>query len=442
MERLLHYVWQHRIYAYGSLHTTGGKPVEVISPGLHNNDAGPDFIDAKLKIGDELWAGNIEIHMSSSDWKRHHHNSDMAYDNVVLHVVDRDDCEVFTSKGRKVEQLVLHVPSYVEQHYNELFRASSEMPCYRHAVELPAVVIDSWMDRLATERLEDKTSRIVNLAERLGGDWESALFVTLARSFGFGINSDAFEEWGMRIPLMAAGKHRDDIFQIESLFLGQAGLLDEAMLPSVYYDEAMREGYFKKLQTEYGFLANKFSLQPMNGARWRFLRMRPQNFPHIRLAQLAHLYVSRQVSVSSIIGAETLDDARRLFVTAVTPYWQTHYVFGSTTTASSKNLREASVDSLLINAVVPMLYAYGLHRCRVEYCDRALQFLEQIKPENNHIIRLWLTYGMPIKSAADSQALIQLRKQYCDRKDCLRCRFGTEYLKTTHVYHVLQEPKK
>ncbi len=442
MERLLHYVWQHRVYAYGSLHTTDGKPVEVISTGLHNHNAGPDFIDAKVRIGDELWAGNIEVHMSSSEWRKHHHDKDAAYDNVVLHIIEKDDGDVFTSKGRKVEQMVLSVPKNVLEHYNELVSESSDMPCYRYAAELPAVVVGNWMDRLATERLEDKTRRIVDLAERLGGDWENALFITLARSFGFGINGEAFEEWGTRIPLMAAGKHRDDIFQIEALFLGQAGLLDDAMLPEVYREEALREGYFKKLQNEYLFLANKFSLRAMNGARWRFLRMRPQNFPHIRLVQLACLYVSHQVSVSNIIGAETLDDARRLFNTKVTPYWQGHYAFGSATAASSKCLRDGSVDSLLINTVVPMLYAYGIHRCHQEYCERALSFLEYLKPENNYIIRLWQTYGLSVSSAADSQALIQLRKQYCDRKDCLRCRFGMEYLKTTHVYHVLQEPKK
>ena len=442
MERLLHYVWQHRLYDYGSLRTTDGREVEVIAPGLHNSNAGPDFIDAKVKVGGVLWAGNVEVHMVSSDWYKHKHNADRAYDNVVLHVVDKDDGPVFTSGEREVAQVVLHVPNYVEEHYNELIREDRCPPCYVYASELPAVKVDNWLDRLATERLEDKTHRIEDLAERLGGDWENALFVTLARSFGFGINGEAFEEWGMHIRLMAAGKHRDDIFQIEALFLGQAGLLENCMLPSVYREEALREGYFEKLQNEYRFLANKFSLQPMDGERWRFLRMRPQNFPHIRLVQLARLYFSRQVSISSIVGATDLKEVRNLFRTEVTPYWRTHYSFGSVTEESPKSLRENSVDSLLINTVIPILYAYGSHRFHQEYCDRALEFLGKLKPENNYIVRSWQTAGLCVASAADSQALIQLRKQYCDRKDCLRCNFGMEYLKTTKVYHVLQEPKQ
>ena len=442
MERLLHYVWQHRLYPYGSLKTVEGVEVEVITPGLHNDNAGPDFIDAKLKLNGELWAGNVEVHTRSSDWYHHHHEENAAYDNVILHVVEVCDRSVATSKGREVPQLVLAVPDYVEQHYNELLREERFPLCYQYATSVPSFLIRSWLDRLAAERLETKTHQIEDRANRVGGDWETALFVTLARSFGFGINGDAFEDWAFRIPLQAAAKHRDDAFQIEALFLGQAGLLQDDMLQDYHRDEAMQEGYFNQLKSEYHFLANKFSLKPMNGNQWKFLRMRPQNFPHIRIVQLAQLYVQGNVSISKVIETQTLDDARRLFQVGVSPYWRTHYAFGAVSASSLKTLREESVSSLLINTFIPALYAYGFHRFHTEYCDRALQFLSGIKAENNYIIRIWKDVGLNVESASDSQALIQLRKQYCERKDCLRCRLGLEYLKETHVYHVLQEPEK
>lgn len=441
MERLLHYTWQHRLYPYGSLRTEDGRSVEVITPGLPNSNAGPDFLDAKIRIGKELWVGNVEIHTVSSDWFRHGHEQDAAYDNVILHVVERIDGEVHTSSGRSIPQVVVHVPDYVEEHYAELLREDTFPPCYRNVADLSPQLVRQWLDCLAAERLESKTEHINHLAKELGGDWEYVQFIILARSFGFGINGDAFEEWARHIPLMSIGKHRDDLFQIEAFFLGQAGLLKDDLLQASHRDAALKDGYFQKLQREYRFLAHKFTLVPMNGYRWKFLRLRPQNFPHIRLVQLARLYYSQQVSVSSVMNTSDLDGVRKLFKTEVTSYWQNHYSFGAESRSSTKTLRDASVDSLIINMVVPMLYAYGRHRLKQDYCERALSFLNQMKMERNHITKVWIDTGLPVNTAVDSQALIQLRQHYCDRKDCLRCRFGMEYLKKTHVYHVLQEEK-
>lgn len=442
MERLLHYVWQHRQYPFGSLKTTTGETVEVIDPGLHNENAGPDFFDAKIKVGGISWVGNVEIHSVSSDWFHHHHETDSAYNNVILHVVEKNDGPVLTASGRNVPQVVIEVPDYVREHYDELLRAEKFLPCYANVMNLPFPIVRQWLNTLANERLETKTAHINELVEKSSGDWEDVLFITLGRSFGFGINGDAFEEWANKIPLMAAGKHRDDLFQMEALFLGQGGLLEDDMLPVAHREEALREGYFQKVQREYRFLAHKFTLQPMNGLHWRFLRLRPQNFPHIRLVQLANLFFSRRFSLSSVIEAETLQKARDLLKTQVTPYWQTHYSFGAESESSLKTLRDASLDSLIINTVVPILYAYGRHSLHEDYCHRALDFLSEIKLEQNHITRVWKDLGLAVHSAADSQALIELRNRYCDRKDCLRCSFGWEYLKQTKIYSTLQEPQQ
>ena len=412
------------------LETTDGRAVEVIDPGLYNRrNAGPDFFNAKVRIGETLWVGNIEIHQKSSDWYLHGHDRDPRYDNVVLHVVGQADTEVLSSEGHYLPQMVLEVPPSVSEHYEELLTTDQYPPCYRIIPSLTRLTVHSWMAALQTERLEQKTEAIRHRAEQCNGSWEDAYFVTLARNYGFGINGDAFEQWALNVPLSAVGKHRDDLFQIEAIFMGQAGLLDEQSIPHRYLADAHREGYFDKLSSEYCYLAHKFSMKPMDFAVWRFLRLRPQNFPHIRISQLANLYYERRAGLSALLECETVEQLRTLLQTHVTPYWETHYTFGSESPKSTKKLSASSADLLLINTAIPVLFAVGRHRQKEEYCDRAFDFLEQLKAEQNHIIRMWRECGLDVQSAGDSQALIQLKKEYCDRKDCLRCRFGYEYLK-------------
>ena len=412
------------------LETTDGRAVEVIDPGLYNRrNAGPDFFNAKVRIGETLWVGNIEIHQKSSDWYVHGHEHDPRYDNVVLHVVGQADTEVLSSEGHYLPQMVLEVPPSVSEHYEELLTTDQYPPCYRIIPSLTRLTVHSWMAALQTERLEQKTEAIRYRAEQCNGSWEDAYFVTLARNYGFGINGDAFEQWALNVPLGAVGKHRDDLFQIEAIFMGQAGLLDEQSIPHRYLADAHREGYFDKLSSEYRYLAHKFSMKPMDFAAWRFLRLRPQNFPHIRISQLANLYYERRAGLSALLECETVEQLRTLLQTHVTPYWETHYTFGSESPKSTKKLSVSSADLLLINTAIPVLFAVGRHRQKEEYCDRAFDFLEQLKAEQNHIIRMWRECGLDVQSAGDSQALIQLKKEYCDRKDCLRCRFGYEYLK-------------
>ena len=404
------------------LQTTSGDPVEVIDPGLPNTNAGPDFFNAKLKIGDTLWVGNVEIHTSASDWLRHGHDKDRLYDTVILHVAETIDCEVYRTDGEAVPQLQLSCPEEIRKRYDELHQTEIYPPCYSILPSLPKLTIHSWLSALQVERFEQKARVIAGRLARCNNHWEDVFFITLARNFGFGLNGDAFEAWAMRLPFRAVDKHRDNLLQVEAFFLGQAGLLE---------DELPEAGdYYRNLQREFRYLQHKFELSsPMTIQQWRFLRLRPGNFPHIRLAQLAYLYHKEQSLFSRIMEAETMEAVRKILVTSASSYWEEHFTFKKQSPKQAKQVGEGALNLIIINTVIPFLYAYGLHKADERLCDRATRFLEALKAENNHVTRLWSGAGLPVFTAADSQALLQLQKEYCDKKDCLRCRFGYEYLK-------------
>lgn len=429
MEQLLHYCWKHRLFPTEGLRTTDNEEVEVLDPGLHNRNAGPDFFNAKVKIGGQLWVGNVEIHDKASDWYLHGHEKDVHYNNVVLHVVGAADTQAETADGMRPPQVELHVPDNIRQNYEELLKTDSYPPCYKIIPSLSRLMKHSWMSALETERLERKTEDIKRRAKLCDGSWEAAYFVTMARNYGFGINSDAMEQWALNIPLNEVGHHRDDVFQIEAFFMGQAGLLNPLSIPERHRTAALADDYFFRLNNEYKYLAHKFSLESIDFHLWRFLRLRPQNFPHIRISQLANLYYQRRAGLSQLIECEDIKSVKALITTSVTTYWQTHYAFGCESAFSEKHLSASSLNLLLINTVVPILFAYGRHKQDDRLCDRAFDFLEQLKAENNHITRTWQEIGLDVDNAGDSQALIQLKNEYCDRRDCLRCRFGYEYLK-------------
>ena len=431
MEQLLHYTWKHKIFPLCELRTTDGRLLEVLNPGIHNTDAGPDFTGAKIKLDGVEWVGNVEIHLKTSDWFRHHHDTDAAYENIILHVACEVDQQLFYPNGQEIPQLQLSVPSYVRDNYAELCHNDSRPPC-RHVVSgLSTFLIHNWMTSLTLERFEERTRQIMQRRDSLEKNWEDTLFVTLARNFGFGINGDAFEQWAQSIPMMAVGKHRDDLFQIEAIFFGQAGLLD------VHYED----DYYLRLQREYHYLRQKFSLTPMNNAAWKFLRLRPQNFPHIRIAQLAMLYYEQRLNLSRLLSAEKLPEISALLQTHVSDYWQTHYTFASQPTKpTEKSLSPSTIELIIINSVAPILFAYGKYKSDTSLCDRAFSLWEQLKAENNAIIRDWALAGIPCENAADSQALIQLHHNYCQRRDCLRCQFGYEYIRRTPDF--LREAEK
>ncbi len=429
MESLLQYVWKHKLFPLSGLKTEDGAEVEVIDTGLQNADAGPDFFNAKVKIGGTVWIGNVEIHERSSAWHTHGHDRDKAYDNVVLHVAGDVDAEVTTADGRRVPQVRMAVPPSVADNYEALLTADRYPPCYAVIPGLARLTVHGWMSRLLTERLERKTEAIMRRVELCGGSWESALFVTMARNYGFGVNGDAFERWAMSIPLQGLARHRDDLFQIEAVFMGQAGLLDPAAIPERRRAEAESDAYFDRLRHEYLYLAHKFGLKPIDAGAWKFMRMRPQNFPYVRLSQLAALYHSCRADLSRLAECDTAERMRQLLGTSATEYWQTHYTFGRASSRSAKSLSAASLDLIIINTAAPVLFAYGRHRRDDAMCDRAFDILAQLKAEDNHIVRLWRECGLKADNAGDSQALIQLKTAYCDRKDCLRCRIGYEYLR-------------
>ena len=419
MEQLLHYVWKHKIFSLKELKTTTGQQVEVIDTGLANTDAGPDFFNAKLKRDGVLWIGNIEIHERSSDWFKHGHHADAGYNSVILHIASEIDTEISRSNGERIPQIQLICPEAVRTNYKELLETDSYPPCYRIIPSLPPFTAHSWMTALQMERFEQKATLLNERLKRCQGNWEDAFFITLARNFGFGLNGDAFETWAHRLPFRAVDKHRNDLFQIEAIFFGQAGILEDSD----------GDGYYLRLKKEYTYLQHKFGLIPMDASLWRFLRLRPANFPHIRIAQLACLYHRAYGLLSRIMETETLQGVRDILKGGTSEYWLTHYTFGGSSPSRPKTLSNTSLDLLIINTVVTFLYAYGLHKGNRVLCARAGSFLEELKAENNYITRMWEQCGMKASNAADSQALIQLKKEYCDKKKCLYCRIGYEYLK-------------
>ena len=422
MEQLLHYTWKHKIFPFHELRTTDGRLLEVLNPGIHNTDAGPDFIGAKIKLDGTEWVGNVELHLKTSDWFRHHHDTDTAYENIILHVATDIDQPLFYPNGQEIPQLQLEVPAYVRENFAELNQNDCRPRCRNVMPHLSTFLVHNWMTSLTLERFEERTRQIMERRESLNKNWEDTLFVTLARNFGFGINGDAFEQWAHSIPMMAVGKHRDDLFQIEAIFFGQAGLLD------VYYEDE----YYQRLQKEYHYLRQKFSLTPMNGSAWKFLRLRPQNFPHIRIAQLAMLYYEQRFNLSRLLDAENFNEMASLLLTHVSDYWLTHYTFASQPTKPiEKTLSPSSIQLLIINSIAPIFFAYGKYKSDQSLCERAFSLWQQLPPENNAIIRDWASAGITCDNAADTQALIQLHRNYCQRRDCLRCQFGYEYIRRT-----------
>ena len=427
MEQLLHYCWKHKILPLHELRTTDGRAVEVIHPGFHNHDAGPDFTNAKVRIGGVLWVGNVEIHDRTSDWHRHHHDGNPAYENVILHVAEVADATLSYPNGEEIPQVQLTVPQYVRDNYAKLLQADAMPRCREILGEVSHLSLHSWLSALQVERMELRTRQIMERGRQLSKNWEDVLFVTLARSFGFGKNGDAFERWAYSIPMGALAKHRDSLQQIEAIFFGQAGLLEQ--------EELSEDTYYQQLRREYKYLRQKFSLTPMDTHLWKFLRLRPQNFPHIRIAQLAMLYFEQRLNLSKLLNATSAEEVRPLLATHVSDYWRTHYTFGrETTRVGDRQLSAASVDSLLINAISPLLFCYGRYKDCESTAEKGLALLEQLKAEDNRFVRDWQAAGVRCQNAADTQALLQLTTAYCLRRDCIRCRLGYEYIRRTPTF--------
>ena len=419
MEKLMQYIWQHQLLDTTHLVTTDGRRVQVIDAGRLNNDAGPDFFNAKIRIDGCMWVGNIEIHYRASDWKRHNHHTDKAYDSVILHIVELDDTSVKRSNGEVIPQLVMRAAPTLRGDFSKLVDNAPQLSCGERIPGIDPFLITDWVNSLALERLQAKSERIATWLDFYKGNWEEVCYVTLSRNMGFGINSDAFERLARSLPLSFLQKHADSIMQIEAFLIGQAGLLA---------DKREDDPYYTRLASEYTFLQNKFGLTPLPAEAWKFFRLRPQNFPHRRLAMLAQ-YIHGGFSLfARLCQADTIENMRALFQVELTGYWDTHYTFDTTSPASTSVLGIPAIDIILINTVAPLLYAYGIYIGEDRYIDRAQWIWESLRPEQNSIVRRFAAIGIEAKSALDSQAILQLYNEYCQQKKCLYCRIGHKLL--------------
>jgi hypothetical protein len=422
-EDFLHYVWKFRLFDRVGLQTTTGEAIDIYSAGMHNTDSGPDFHNARLKIGDTNWAGNVELHLSSSDWQKHNHSTDSAYDNVVLHVVYRDDVPLILADGRRVPTLELkdRIPADLYNRYHHLVYGNQTIiPCENSIRTVDDFTLRTWFTRILIERLEKRAEAVNAALQTNRGDWEETFYQSLAANFGFKINAIPFELMAKSLPQNILAKHKNNPLQIEALVFGHAGFLNDDF----------EDAYPRALKKEYEFLHKKYSLTPIETHLWKFMRMRPQNFPTIRLAQFAALIVNSNHLLSKVLDTRDIAGLRNLFADIkVNPYWEDHYRFDKPSKPASKNLGAASIDILLLNTLVLFLFSYGKHHQLQHFMDRSLKLLENMPGEQNNIITDFDNLGIKANSAFETQALLELKNYYCNYKKCLQCSVGNQILK-------------
>jgi len=422
-EDFLHYVWKFRLFERSALQTVNGDELEIYSPGLHNTDSGPDFQNGRIRIGDTTWAGNIEIHINSSDWQKHNHTTDEAYNNVVLHVVYRDDTPLVLADGRRIPTLELkdRIPEelYIKYH-NLIYGEKTIIPCESSIGKLDDFTLRTWFTRVLIERLEKKSAAVIAALKVNRGDWEETFYGFLAANFGFKTNALPFELLARSLPQNILAKNKSNPLQIEALIFGQAGMLEDD-----FEDE-----YPQQLKQEYAFLRKKYSLTPIEKHLWKFMRLRPQNFPTIRLAQFAALIVNSNHLFSKVLDIRDVKTLSDLFDgIKVNAYWDDRYRFDKISKPFAKNLGAASINVLLLNTLAVFLFSYGKHHQQQHYIDRSLKLLESLPGEQNQIIADFNSLGVKASSAFESQALLELKNYYCNYKKCLQCSVGNKILK-------------
>lgn len=422
-EDFLHFVWRLRRFRFQNLLTTTGEPLEIIDLGQHNQHAGPDFLNARIRIDGTLWAGNVEMHLRSSQWYTHQHEQDPNYENVILHVVLDEDELVQHPDGERIPCLNLrpYLPAGLAQKYLRLLHSEHWIPCQLQLYQVPDIKRELWLDRLLVERLEQRTHQLRERLLQNKNDWEETFYQSLAWGMGLRVNADAFLMLAESLPLKTLLRHKNSLTQLEALLFGQAGLLE-----GEFTDE-----YPRRLQQEYGLLRAKFKLQPISANHWKFMRMRPANFPTVRIAQWATLLFRTGQLFSKMLVAKTVSEIENAFVVELSNYWQTHYRFDKSSTKRNKALGRARVHLLIINIITPFLFLYGKERGMDHYQERALQLLEEIPAEKNHILRQWEHLGLKAKQAAQGQALLFLKQHYCDQRRCLDCAVGCHILNRT-----------
>ncbi len=415
-EEFLHFLWGNRLCYQAGLQTTNGQKFEIIHPGIPNSDAGPDFFNAKIKIEDTLWAGNVEIHIREKDWISHGHHKDAVYDNVILHVVQEQNGSTLNSKGEDIPVWEMLYDDTLLYNYNSLLGKSSFVACEGKLSQISDFEMSQWLERVLVEKIERKNEDINRYLVHANNDWNEVFYILIARSFGFGVNVEPFEHLARQTPYKILLKHADNLFQLEALLLGQAGLLD---------DVEQEDDYVKRLIREYDFLAHKYSLSSLDSHLWRFLRMRPANFPTVRIAQFAMLIHKYHGQFDSIISTPSLKRMEEMLRIGTSNYWKEHYRPGKVSKSSDdKTVGVNSARLIIANSIVPYIYMYAKSKNDDLLKSKALDLLTLLPAEKNSIVTQWGEIFFKAKDEAQAQALIFLKNYYCNHKKCLSCRIG------------------
>ena len=419
-EDLLHFIWKYKLLKPVDLYTTAQDRLLITKPGEHNTHAGPDFTDARIKLGDTEWAGTVEIHKKSSDWFQHNHHTNPAYDNVILHVVYEHDKEIYNSKQQVIPcfELKDFLLENVVANYENLYQNKQAILCGTLFKEVPDIITEPWLERMLVDRLETKTAFIEELYSFTKHNWEETFYVLLFKNFGFHVNGDAFLQIAKSLPLNILLKHANSSMQVEALLFGQSGLLPDNL----------KDAYGQTLLKEYTYLKHKYGLTAIPH-HLKFLRLRPQNFPTIRIAQLANFVSKYQHTFSKIVEAKSIDEVKKLFEIHVSDYWKTHYTFDELSIYKEKHIGSLSIENIIINTVCPLLFFYGKVKQEETMLEKALNWYDELKPEKNHIVNLFEEISFKPRHAGHTQAILQLNNGYCAQKKCLQCSIGSSILR-------------
>ncbi|GGD14599.1 DUF2851 family protein [Flavobacterium orientale] len=421
-EDFLHYVWHFKKFKFTQLHTFQNHELSILHTGYYLKQSGPDFFNAQLLIDNQKWAGNVEIHLKSSDWYVHHHETDSNYDNVILHVVWEHDVEIYRKDATVIPVLELkhYVDQSVVENYNQLVAAKSWINCENQLKNLPEFTLSHWIERLYIERLEQKTSELELVLLKTTTNWEHVFYISLARSFGLNTNGVSFQELLLSIPFSVLKKEQHDLLALEALFFGRVGLLENHF----------EDNYYQDLKSKWHFLVHKYQLQSTSIVAPEFFKHRPDNFPTIRLAQLAQLLHRESNLLQRCLDTTSLSAFYTLFNIQVSDYWKTHYTFDHKSTFKSKSLSKGFVDLLLLNCVLPIKFSYSKSK-GIQNIEELLALALEIKSEKNSIIEKFQQFGLASSSSLHSQALLHLKSKYCNQNKCLQCEIGKNLINFT-----------
>lgn len=420
-EAFLHFLWQHKLFSTTNLKSIANESIKIVEAGLHNKNTGPDFLTAQLKINDQLWIGNVEIHINSSDWYLHKHEEDKNYEAVILHVVWQHDTVIFMKNNEPLPTLELKnfIDKTILKNYQKLFSKKTYwIPCENQIAFVYTILIHNWLEKLYFKRLEHKSIFIKKLLFNSNNNYEAVLFQLLAKNFGLKINGDSFLSLAQSFDFSILRKVRFDQLQLSALLFGQAG----------FFENEIENEYFTELKKEYNFIRYKYNLTPISNNLFQFFRMRPTNFPTIRLAQLIALFHKNQNLFSKLIAVKKIPDFYNMFSIEVDNFWKTHYTFETKSKKSSKKVTKSFIDLLLINTIIPLKFVYEQSKGEVNTAD-FFELIKQLAPEKNVIISKFSELKINPKTALETQALLELKNNYCTEKRCLECAIGIDLLR-------------